>query len=145
MPSAPTSKAVLAVPSVGDKWHLKRLHRRLDNRDEVLEAALQLIEEWDSAVFPVITKVVGFDPSQGSADNSITVSIGGVDFSASSVITAVLGTTSLTVTKDVGAQTLALTGVNAVVDAAAIGDQLMLMVRIDNVLCPPVTMTPVKS
>lgn len=145
MPSAPTSKAVLAVPSVGDKWHLKRLHRRLDNRDEVLEAALQLIEEWDSAVFPVITKVAGFDPSQISTDNSITVFIGGVDFSASSVITAVLGTTSLTVTKDVGAQTLALTGVNAVVDAAAIGDQLMLMVRIDNVLCPPVTMTPVKA
>lgn len=144
MPSAPTSKAALAVPSVGEKWHLKRLHRRLDNRDEVLEAALQLIEEWDSAVFPVITKVAGFDPSQASSDNSITVSIGGVDFSASSVITAVLGTTTLTVTKDEGAQTLALTGVNAVVDAAAVGDQLMLMVRIDNVLCPPVAMTPVK-
>ena len=144
MPSAPTSKAVLAVPSVGDKWHLKRLHRRLDNRDEVLEAALQLVEEWAPGAFPVITKVAGFDPSQASTDDSITVSIGGVDFSASSAITAVLGTTSLTVTKDVGAQTLSLTGVNPVVDAATVGDQLMLMVRIDNVLCPPVTMPPVK-
>jgi hypothetical protein len=145
MPSAPTSKAVLGVPSVEDKWHIKRLHRRLDDRDEVIQAALQLLEEWDSAVFPVITKVAGFDSSQGSSGNSITVSIGGADFTADSTVTAVLGTVALTVTKNAGAQTLALTGVNAVVDAAAIGDQLMLMVRIDNVLCPPVTMIPVKS
>lgn len=145
MPFAPTSKAVLAVPSVGDKWHLKRLHRRLDNRDEVLESALQLIEEWAPGAFPVITKVAGFDPSQTTADDSITVSIGGVDFSASSPITAVLGDTSLTVTKDVGAQTLTLTKVADALAAASVGDQLMLMVRIDNVLCPPVTMTPVTA
>jgi hypothetical protein len=145
MPSAPTSKAVLAVPSVGDKWHLKRLHRRLDNRDEVLEAALQLIEEWAPDAFPVITKVAGFNPSKTTADDSITVSIGGVDFSASSAITAVLGTTSLAVAKNVGPQTLTLTGVAVALAAAAVDDQLMLMVRIDNVLCPPVTMIPVKS
>lgn len=144
MPSVPTSKAVLGVPSVSDKWHLKRLHRRLDNRDEVLEAALQLIEEWGGEVFPVITKVAGFDPAQASSDDSITVFIGGADFTAGSTVTAVLGTVDLTVVKNVGLQTLTLTGVDAVVNAATIGDQLMLMVRIDNVLCPPVTMPPVK-
>lgn len=145
MPSVPTSKAVLGVPSVSDKWHLKRLHRRLDNRDEVLEAALQLIEEWDGGVFPVITKVAGFDPSKASSDDDMVVSIGGADFTAGSTVTAVLGTTELTVTKNVGAQTLTLAGVDAIVNAATIGDQLMLMVRIDNVLCPPVAMTPVKA
>jgi hypothetical protein len=145
MPSAPTSKAVLGVPSVEDKWHIKRLHRRLDNRDEVLEAALQLIEEWGGEVFPVITRVAGFNSTKGSLDDSITVSIGGADFTADSTVTAVLGTADLTVTKNVGAQTLALTGVSDVVEEATLGDQLMLMVRIDNVLCPPVTMIPVKS
>jgi hypothetical protein len=145
MPSAPTSKAVLGVPSVSDKWHLKRLHRRLDNRDEVLEAALQLIEEWDGGVFPVITRVAGFDPSKLSTDNDMVVSIGGADFTAGSTVTAVLGTTELTVTRDVVAQTLTLVGVNPIVDGAALGDQLVLMIRIDNVLCPPVTLAPVKA
>jgi len=143
--AAPTSKAVIAAAASGNRWHQKRIHRRLDDRDAVLDAALESVENWDSAVFPVITKVAGFDPSQASTDDSITVSIGGVDFVAGSTITAVLGSTSLTVVKNVGAQTLALTGVNAVVDAASVGDQLMLMVRIDNVLCPPVTLTPVKA
>jgi len=143
--SAPTSKAVIAAAASGNRWHQKRIHRRLDDRDAVLDAALETVENWDPAVFPVITKVAGFDPSKASSDDTMTVSIGGADFSAGSSITAVLGTTSLTVTKNVGAQTLDLTGVNAVVDAATVGDQLMLLVRIDNVLCPPVTMTPVKA
>lgn len=143
--SAPTSKAVIAAAASGNRWHQKRIHRRLDDRDTVLDAALERVENWDPAVFPVITKVVGFEPSKLSSDDAMTVFISGADFSAGSSITVVLGTTSLPVTKNVGLQTLDLTGVNAIVDAATVGDHLMLLVRIDNVLCPPVTMTPVKA
>ena len=145
MPSAPTSKAVLAVPSVGDKWHLKRLHRRLDNRDEVLEAALQLIEEWDPAVFPAISKIVGFAYNKSASASDVVLSVVGADFTAGSAITVTLGGTEVTPTRNVGAQTLTLPGaaVNTITDDAAnpIGTQLMLMVRIDNVLLPPVAMT----
>jgi len=145
MPAAPTSKAVLAVPSVGERWHQKRLHRRLDDRDSVLEAALQTIEEWDPAVYPAISKVAGFAYNKASGASDVVISVVGADFTASSVITVTLGGTAVTPTKNVGAQTLTLPGaaVNAITDDAAnaIGTQLMLMVRIDGVLLPPVAMT----
>jgi hypothetical protein len=147
MPATPTSKAVLAAPNVTSQWHLKRLHRRLDDRDSVLETALQLIEEWDAAVFPVIAKVAGFEPSKAATSGNVTVSISGADFTADSVVTATLGTTALTVTKNAGAQTLTLAGagIETAVNAASPGDQLVLLVRIDNVLCPPVALTPVTA
>ena len=40
--SAPTSVAVAAVSDVGDKWHRKRVMSKLDDRDSVLEEAIQL-------------------------------------------------------------------------------------------------------
>jgi len=145
MPSAPTSKAVLAAPSSPSRWHQKRLHRRLDDRDSVLEAAIQLVEEWDPAVFPSISKVAGFVYNKSGGASDVVISIVGADFTADSLITVTLGGTSVTPTKDVGAQTITLPGaaVNAITDSASnpIGTQLMLMVRIDGVLCPPVAMT----
>ena len=148
MPATPTSKAVLAAPNFTSQWHLKRLHRRLDDRDSVLETALQLIEEWDAAVFPVITKVAGFEPSQAATSGAIVVSIGGTDFTSSSTVTATLGSTTLTLlSRNTNDQTLTFAGagIESAVNAATTGDQLVLSIRIDNVLCPPVALTPITA
>jgi hypothetical protein len=144
--SAPTSKAVIAAAASGNRWHQKRIHRRLDDRDTVLDAALETVENWDSAVFPAVTKVTGFAYNKASGASNVDVFVTGAAFTDDSVVQVTLGGTAITgLTLNVAQQRITLPGaqVNTITDDALnpIGTQLMLMVRIDGVLCPPVAMT----
>lgn len=141
MPAAPTSKAVLAVPSVGERWHQKRLHRRLDDRDSVLESSIQLVEEWDSAVFPIIARVSGFQPDLSEAASNVVVAIGGSGCVSTDTITATLGGTTVPagdITKGTNSITLTGARVKTILTALAAGAAPVLAIRINNVLCPPV-------
>lgn len=141
MPATPTSKAVLAAPNVTSQWHLKRLHRRLDDRDSVLETALQLIEEWDSAVFPAISKVSGFQPDLSETASDVVVAIGGAGCVSTDTITATLGGTTVPaadITKGTNLVTLDGDRVKTILTALAAGAAPVLAIRINNVLCPPV-------
>ena len=141
MPNAPTSKAVLAVPTVGDQWHRKRVSRKLDDRDQVLEEAIQLVEEWPAATYPYIVSLTDFDGTAAAPVASAAggvLAIGGVDFSATSSISVVLGSTTLSdTTTDVSAQTI-----NFGYDVSGLSaGQYALVVRVDNVMCPVVYVT----
>jgi len=141
MPATPTSKAVLAAPNVTSQWHLKRLHRRLDDRDSVLETALQLIEEWDSAVFPAISKVSGFQPDLSEAASNVVVAIGGAGCASTDTITVTLGGTAVPdadIIKGTNLVTLVGARVKTILTALAAGAAPVLAIRINNVLCPPV-------
>lgn len=147
MPTAPTAKSLIATTESGT-WAFKRINKKLDDRDEALALALQLIEEWDPAVFPHITKVTGWQPSKGATSGAIVAHIGGRDFTESSVVTATLGGTTIAVSsKDHEAQTITLTAatVESIVNAATAGDQLALVIRIDNMLCPPLLLATITS
>ena len=141
MPNAPSSKAVLAVPTVGDQWHRKRVNRKLDDRDQVLEEAIQLVEEWPAATYPYIVSLTGFNGAAAApvaSGSGGVLAIGGVDFSATSSISVVLGSTTLSDTAtDVSAQTI-----NFGYDVSSLdAGQYALVVRVDNVMCPVVYVT----
>lgn len=149
MPKAPSSKAVLAVPTVGDQWHRKRVSRKLDDRDQVLEEAIQLVEEYDTAVYPYIVKFSGWDAtaqsvgSPGTGDIVLVLTFAGTSITGAT-ITATLGGESGSVVIDSGTQATitwagGLAGFTAVPTA---GDVLMLYVRVNDVLVPVPALAP---
>lgn len=144
MPNAPTSKAVLAVPTVGDQWHQKRVNRKLDDRDQVLEEAIQLVEEWDSSVYPVIDTVSGFDPSI-AASSAVTIGVGGAGCAADDTVVVTLGGETVANTPGADSITLAGAAVQTAITAVGAGPQPVLLVRINNVMCPPVLLAAVTT
>jgi len=141
MPATPTSKAVLAAPNATSQWHLKRLHRRLDDRDSVLETALQLIEEWDAAVFPAISLVSGFQPDLSEPASDVVISIGGSGCASTDTITVTLGGVAVPaddITKGTNMVTLDDNRVKNILEELTAGKAPVLAIRINNVLCPPV-------
>jgi hypothetical protein len=142
MPNAPTSKAVLAVPTVADQWHEKRVNRKLDDRDQVLEEAIQLTEEWDTAVYPTIDLVAGFDPDR-SASSAVTLTIGGSGCATTDTVTVLLGGEEVANTPGAGTVSLAGAAVQTALTAIGAGPQPLLAVRINDVLCPPVLLPAV--
>ena len=152
--SAPTSVAVAAVSDVGDKWHRKRVMSKLDDRDSVLEEAIQLVEEFDVAVFPHISNLApsiaagteGYnDVSETGGEFDLVFTIGGAGCTASSVVTCVVGSESIAADDIVpGTNTVTVT----VPDMAdwtttpAANALVPIYLRIDNVLCPVMTLPP---
>jgi hypothetical protein len=141
-----TSKALLGAAGYSTKWHQKRIHRKLDDRDDVVDEALQLIEEHDATVFPVIKEIL---PSQAIATYSsvgstttftLTFSIGGTGCTATSAVTCVIGGESLAAGKVVpGTNSVVVTITDGLAGFTATPTALSLVpiyLRIDNVLCP---------
>lgn len=143
MPKAPSSKAVLAVPTVGDQWHRKRVSRKLDDRDQVLEEAIQLVEEWPAATYPYV-KSMSLATSAGGvqAPGTIVIAGDGVATATASDITVSVNGADLTISSYTDS-----TGTIAVSDwdqtALSAGVTVVFYVRVDNVLCPPVSLTVV--
>lgn len=142
--SAPTSVAVAAVSDVGDKWHRKRVMSKLDDRDSVLEEAIQLVEEWDVAAFPTIDQVDGFDPSIGGGAD-VTLTIGGSGCVAADTVTVILGGETVANTPGTNSIVLANAAVVTAITAIGAGPQPALVVRINNVMCPPVLLAAVTA
>jgi hypothetical protein len=141
-----TSKAVQAVPSVAQLWERKRLHRRLDGRDAVLEKALQIIEEWDPAVFPHISRISGYEPSIGGTPANLIATIGGSGCVAGDTVVASLGGQSLTASvTTANVVTITAASVLDAITAITAGKSPVLVIRVNNVLCPPLLLPAVTA
>ena len=146
------SSALQGAASYSTKWHQKRIHRKLDDRDDVLDEALEIIEDFDVSVYPYIVAIEGFTGGELAASGSgaigLNVHVAGKPLAATDTITAVLGGVSGTVTyvsaTEVsvsfagGAQAFTYNG--GATNAAA-GDIVPLYVRVNSVLLPTVNVT----
>lgn len=152
--SAPTSAAVAAVSDVGEKWHRKRVMSKLDDRDSVLEEAIQLVEEFDVAVYPVISNIApsiaagsgGYnDVSETGGDFDLVFTIGGAGCSASSVVSCVVGSEAIdsgSITPGTNTVTVTVPDMADWTTSPTAGDLVPVYLRIDNVLCPVVSLPP---
>jgi hypothetical protein len=133
--------SIRGATNFSTKWHTKRIHRKLDDRDDVLAEAFQILEEHDTAVFPVISSIVGFSASQAGSTTGGTINVNGAGCDASSTVSLVIGGTSIAVTAGANVVTVDVDGdVDAVIAAAAVGAILPVYLRVDGVLCPTVSL-----
>jgi|SaaInlStandDraft_3_1057020.scaffolds.fasta_scaffold04064_2 hypothetical protein len=150
--SAPTSAAVAAVPDVGDKWHRKRVMSKLDDRDSVLEEGIQLVEEWDAAVYPFISNLTPpeapgatkyNDVAATGSDFDLVFAIGGAGCTASSTVTCTVGSESIgsgSITPGTNTITVTVPDMADWTTSPAANDIVSIYLRIDNVLCPVVSL-----
>ena len=147
-----TSKALLGAAGYSTKWHQKRIHRKLDDRDDVIDEALEIIEDFDTSVYPYISAIVGLAGREYTFNASgaigFEVHVAGKGLAATDTVTAVLGgVTAGTVTIDVSASkvTLSFAGGAAAFTynggTSAAGDIVPLYVRVNNVLLPTINIT----
>lgn len=141
-----TAKSLINADSYSTKWHQKRIHRKLDDRDDVLDEALQIIESHDTAALPYISAFSGatdYDSvSQTGGTALLTIAIAGAGCTAASTVTCIVGTESI------GSGSIA-PGTNEVQvtipdmgdwgTTPAAGDLVPVYLRIDGVLCPVIT------
>jgi hypothetical protein len=147
MPRAPTAKSLLAVPTVGTQWHQKRVHQKLDDRDSVLAEAVQLVEEWDAAVFPYVVKVNGWDAAAqsvaGTGNIVLVLTCAGPTLVGATVSALLGGKAGTVVINSATQMTITWTGGLAGFGTVpAADDMLMLYVRVDNVLMPVPALAP---
>lgn len=144
-----TAKSLLNADSYSTKWHQKRIHRKLDDRDDVLDEALQIIESHDASALPLIATML---PSQATATwtsvgstttFTLTFAIGGAGCTADSVITCVIGAETMAGAKVVaGANEVVVTVTGGLDGFTATPTALMIVpiyLRVDGVLCPVLT------
>jgi hypothetical protein len=146
-----TSAALQGASSYSTKWHQKRIHRKLDDRDDVIDEALEIIEDFDTAIYPYIAKITGAtnynSVGQTGGEAALTIEIGGKGCTSADTITVVFGTESIAadkINKSV-ANTLTVTisdmGDWGSGDVPTAGDSVPLYIRINNVLLPVVSVT----
>ena len=138
-----TAKSLVNADSYSTKWHQKRIHRKLDDRDDVLDEALQILESHDASALPFITSATGIDlASTGNASGpTVAFAIGGAGCTAASSATLVVGSTSVDVTAGTNEVTVDVDAdFQAVMNAGSAGDILPLYLRVDDVLCPVLTL-----
>jgi len=136
-----TAKSLINADSYSTKWHQKRIHRKLDDRDDVLDEALQILESHDASALPFISSATGIDLSSSGNSSTPVFAIGGAGCSASSSATLVVGSTSVDVTAGNNEVTVdTATDFRAVMDAGSPGNILPVYLRVDDVLCPALTL-----
>jgi hypothetical protein len=142
-----TAKSLLNAAGYSNKWHTKRIHRKLDDRDDVIDEALQLLEEKDTSVFTYISSIAGWDATAQSRASATAITLvittAGPTIAATT-ITAILGGESGAITIDSATQmTIVFTGGLAGFGVVpAVDDLLPLYIRVDNVLLPVVNLAP---
>lgn len=142
-----TAKSLLNASNYSTKWHQKRIHRKLDDRDDVIDEALQIVEEYDTAVYPSIVRVSGWDGTAQSAASAtaitLVVTVSGASITGTT-ITSVLGGEAGVVTIGSATQmTIVWAGGLAGFAATPAPDDLLaLYIRVDNVLLPAPTLAP---
>jgi len=141
-----TSTALKKAASYATKWHTKRIHRKLDDRDDVLDEAFQLLEEHDTSAFPFIKTIlpsvaIATAYSVGSTTSfDLTFAIGGAGCAASDTATCVIGGESIAAGKIVeGTNQVVVTITGGLAGFTATPTALSMVpiyLRINNVLCP---------
>ena len=141
-----TAKSLINADSYSTKWHQKRIHRKLDDRDDVLDEALQILESHDASALPRITSITGFSTSNGSGGTaSASLAVGGAGCTASSTVSLTIGATTIAnISAGTNSVTITTTTgdaeVDAVMAAASVGDFLPVYLVVDGVLCPPLSL-----
>ena len=137
-----TSKALLGAAGYSTKWHQKRIHRKLDDRDDVLDEALQIIESHDASALPRITGIASLSlASSTNSSTGVSFTIGGAGCTAASTATLVMGATTVAVSCGTNVVTPdADADVEAVMDAGSTGTILPVYLTVDGVLCPVLTL-----
>lgn len=140
-----TAKSLINADSYSTKWHQKRIHRKLDDRDDVLDEALQIIESHDTSALPLISSISGLNGSQAATVSAVSFAVGGAGCTSTSTITLVVGSTSIALdtpgTNTVAVAAAGVTALDTLVDAASVGDIVPIYLRVDGVLCPVVTLS----
>jgi len=79
------SKSIEAVPTYSTRWHQQRINRRLDDRDNVIKEAMELLENHDATVMPAISAMaMGADFTVGGgALTGCTMTVNGAGFGSS--------------------------------------------------------------
>ena len=116
-----TSKTLQGATSYDSRWHTQRINRRLDDRDNLVAEALQLVEQWDTTSLPTIVGLSGVDPSVGAGGGStgVTLTVGGAGVGdstqSSGASTAGVGTLTFTaIAHGESSYTVAITDTGAV-------------------------------
>ena len=146
-----TAKSLINADSYSTKWHTKRIHRKLDDRDDVLDEALQIIESHDTGALPFVqTMLPSVAPATwtsvgSSASFTLTFAIGGAGCTSASTVTCVIGEEtiaggSVVPTADTVTVTISagLDGFSATPTANMV---VPIYLRIDGVLCPVIAFT----
>ena len=111
------------------------VNRKIDGKFQLVEEALQVLEERSNSFYPTITKL---NKHQISVAASIDITFTGVNFSADeSLISVSIGGTAASITA--GASTTVFHATLTSGQCAALGaagDSVIVLVRIDGVLCP---------
>jgi len=140
-----TAKSLINADSYSTKWHQKRIHRKLDDRDDVLDEALQIIESHDTSALPLISSISGLNGSKAATVSSVAIAVGGAGCTSASTITLVVGSASIALdppgTNTVAVAAGGVTALDTLFNSAAVGDILPIYLRVDGVLCPVVTLS----
>lgn len=141
-----TAKSLTNADSYSTKWHTKRIHRKLDDRDDVLDEALQIIESHDTAALPYISGFSGAlnynSVSQTSGTALLTIAIAGSGCTATSTVTCILGTESIapaSINPGTNSVQVTMPDMGDWGTTPADGDLVPVYLRIDGVLCPVIT------
>lgn len=137
-----TAKSLINADSYSTKWHQKRIHRLLDDRDDVLDEALQILESHDASALPRITGITGLSlASSTNASADVTFSIGGSGCEATDTVTLVIGSTTLAVTVAANSVEITTDGdITTLLDAGSAGTILPVYLTVAGVLCPVITL-----
>ena len=141
-----TAKSLINADSYSTKWHQKRIHRKLDDRDDVLDEALQILESHDTSALPLITKVEGLVGSKASTITAVTFTVGGASCDADSTITLTVGGVTIGLdtpgTGTVAVSAAGITALNTFVDdpSTAVDTMVPVYLRVDGVLCPVISL-----
>jgi len=143
----PTSLAVRSATHFATlvESAITRLHRKYDARFQLIDEAFVASEERASAAYPTIHKIA---MSQGSAaatvdlsNGNLTITVTGVNFTTDeSAISATLGAASMIVSAGATTTSIVLTlASGSLAGAAAAGQHAVLALRVNGILCAPLT------
>ena len=145
----PTSYAVRSATHFATlvESAITRLHRKYDARFQLIDEAFVASEERASAAYPTIHKVAISQASGGAAptvdlsNGNLTVTITGVNFTTDeSAISATLGAASMVVSAGATTTSIVLTLASGLLAGAAAEKQhAVLAVRVNGILCAPLT------
>ena len=139
------STSLKGADSYSTKWHQKRIHRKLDDRDDVLDEGIQILESHDPSVLPLISSITGLNGSKAATVSAVSIAVGGAGCDSDSTITLVVGAASIALdtpgTNTVDVAAAGVTALDTLVNSATAGDILPIYLRVDGVLCPVVTLS----
>ena len=144
----PTSYAVRSATHFATlvESAITRLHRKYDARFQLIDEAFVASEERASAAYPTIHKVAISQgavaaPTVDLSNGNLTITVTGVNFTTDeSAISATLGSASMVVSAGATTTSIVLTLLGtSLAGAAAAKQHAVLAVRVNGILCAPLT------